>query len=636
VDNLNSGGLITNFYEWLFVGMTNPWNAKVVFADTANNQSIGADDFQGFATIAPYTNGLFLLKNAHLAAGRYSSNAQALANRAVSVSTVPVIYPGEFIDYVTIASSNVVVSSVTSKVVQYGGAAFWDSTDQSTGALMGVYNNGHITRQDHYHVSDFNGLYLTGYGEQLLSNVGVGSTIGGTILGFPGTFYENSGRDGNVVLIGNRNYAQDQAQINKRDNSYYNWNPFNTGNPPESPYVSNGESIPLYGGDGIQESILATGFDYAQGIATSPYVFRSTTDGAVTVRLGEDQRSFIFVHPSTTAPKSPGYWIVADDIVTSTQPSVNVLWHPYGTIAGTTTASTEWNWLVSTRAGVTSTYLNLYAATPPSSVSFSSSPFSANPNSFTGSYLNASYAVDSSSNARVLTVLYPSNPTHTKATMARLAPSGATGVTVTTGTVVDHILISSPSTTVTIATGTYSGRVGYARLVSDIISSFFVRQGTSFNDGGTNRIGFNSDARISLYMKGVTGEISVSTATNVDFYYPGITGVQLEGTPVIGVDGTNVYSIDVASGCYTVTFSSTTPDAPGCSCGGWTSGACGVGGCASSEIYQTRVCSPAACDSETQCIFDASCTPPEPPPPSNPSHAGMKGRLKVKGSMRWK
>ena len=47
-----------------------------------------------------------------------------------------------------------------------------------------------------------------------------------------------------------------------------------------------------------------------------------------------------------------------------------------------------------------------------------------------------------------------------------------------------------------------------------------------------------------------------------------------------------------------------------CSCGSWSNGGCGAGGCAADQMYQTRNCNPDGCSSESRCVADATCTPP--------------------------
>ncbi len=46
----------------------------------------------------------------------------------------------------------------------------------------------------------------------------------------------------------------------------------------------------------------------------------------------------------------------------------------------------------------------------------------------------------------------------------------------------------------------------------------------------------------------------------------------------------------------------------GCSCGSWKDGACGVGGCSSTQRQQTRTCIPSGCSAQSRCVADASCT----------------------------
>ncbi len=47
--------------------------------------------------------------------------------------------------------------------------------------------------------------------------------------------------------------------------------------------------------------------------------------------------------------------------------------------------------------------------------------------------------------------------------------------------------------------------------------------------------------------------------------------------------------------------------APACTCGAWTGGSCGAGGCGALQRQQTRTCSPANCQAQSQCVSDATC-----------------------------
>ncbi len=48
-------------------------------------------------------------------------------------------------------------------------------------------------------------------------------------------------------------------------------------------------------------------------------------------------------------------------------------------------------------------------------------------------------------------------------------------------------------------------------------------------------------------------------------------------------------------------------DYPVCTCGSWTDGACGSGGCGPLQRQQTRTCNPVGCQAQSQCVNDASC-----------------------------
>ncbi|MHA1686747.1 MAG: hypothetical protein ACTSYD_10125 [Candidatus Heimdallarchaeaceae archaeon] len=45
-----------------------------------------------------------------------------------------------------------------------------------------------------------------------------------------------------------------------------------------------------------------------------------------------------------------------------------------------------------------------------------------------------------------------------------------------------------------------------------------------------------------------------------------------------------------------------------CSCEDWQDVGCGLGACPPNQMYQTRICNPAGCDVEEQCVDDPSCT----------------------------
>lgn len=44
-----------------------------------------------------------------------------------------------------------------------------------------------------------------------------------------------------------------------------------------------------------------------------------------------------------------------------------------------------------------------------------------------------------------------------------------------------------------------------------------------------------------------------------------------------------------------------------CNCGDWTNIGCGLGGCSSDKMYQTRNCVPSGCNLQSRCVSDSSC-----------------------------
>ena len=546
------------FYEWLFASASTPFDTKVCFGDTANDQPIGDDFFQDEGT----AQGDFLLKNAHLSAGLFSKKAQYLANRQVLSQTLTVIYPGEIIDYLTVGTTTTATTTpAASTVWQYGGAAFWDEV-QSSAALMGVLNNSHTTRNDHIHASDYNGLYLAGYGRTLLSNVGVGATIGGSVAGFPGYYTSNEAHGGNMVLFGNKNIANNptgtyfSGNNGNVDNSFFNFNlTFST---PPGPYVGNATLYPLYGADGITDSLVSNLFDYASGLSTSPYVFRDTTTGIISQTQGSDNRNFIFVHPDPSVGTN-GYWIVDDEANAISSNTVNVLWHPYSQSLSTTTLGREYSWLAY-QTDNSSTSLAIFLATPPQTVSIASSPFANNTTTFVGNYINDAYAVNASSNVNVVTILYPWNLAHPKSTFTALSGVDGSGTAVSgaiiasAGGITDTVEASSGAVAVSTFGVTFQGKIGFWRKNSIGVNQFFVRKGTSFNDGGSPRFGFGTSVPVSVHINGTSGAID-STGTVITLYAPRISGASVDGSVVMGTQGSNAFTFSVPAGTHTLAMS---------------------------------------------------------------------------------
>jgi hypothetical protein len=172
---------------------------------------------------------------------------------------------------------------------------------------------------------------------------------------------------------------------------------------------------------------------------------------------------------------------------------------------------------------------------------------------FTGRYLESEYATPASGLKNIVTVLFPHDPDHAKATMSRLSISGFTGATIDHGSgTVDTALESSAAASLAHDGDTFTGKALLCRKASGANVFYFVRNGTSFSTTNGPANGFSSLVPVSITMRGTVGRI-VSPGTRVRFTYPRITGVRINGSlaPNVGADPDWV-EVDVPSGTHTV------------------------------------------------------------------------------------
>lgn len=504
VDASYYNSLLSATYQWISTALVNPFGYETVFGDTSNDFATGLNYWAGI------NNSSYTLANIDVTAGKFNATAAANFGHLVSKTSRPLDYPHDLISYVN-ATGAITNGTVSSYVLAHNGAALWDN-DTSTTTLMGVLWNARTTQWGHTH-REQNNMYLAGYGQPLLTGPGYCPQGNGPILQFPESWCHDNAVSANTVLIGNQNHSTNLA--------------------------ANGID-PTTGGDGITESILTTYFDYASGYSTTSYA-----------GMGTDDRNFVLVHSTDVAN---GYWIVSDEIHSSTYSFVNVLWHPYTATYTTTTLNFEYAWPITGHPLTSTTTLNIFLASPPSAVTFSSGAFSA-PTAFYSTYLNSKYSLDTSSNSRVVTILYPSDATHNKSTFTRLSSGDATGASILSGSTTDYVLTSSGTTSI-IANGiTFQGKMAFFRVIASAVQQFFVRQGISFDNKVLPRTGFSSNLPVSFYMLGASGKIFPQASSSVTFYYPGINGVNIDSVAVGGVQGSNAYTITISSGNHDFAFS---------------------------------------------------------------------------------
>ena len=272
-------------------------------------------------------------------------------------------------------------------------------------------------------------------------------------------------------------------------------------------------------GGGITEGFVEGNLEYASGYS------------GTTLWLNRHQRNFIFVKPQDG---KNGYFILVDEIdALFASDKANVALHPNSAADPVVIAGNQaYQWDIQGcnysghPVGVT-----IFLGTNPESVSVRTGykgSYSAC-SRFYGKYLYATYATDETGYASTISVIFPHDDSHAVASMNRIAVSNASGALIDHGdSAIDYVLGSESDTLVTFNGVSYSGLAAVYRNYQGSTRFFFVRQGSLFDDGSDSRIGFESDAAISIYMNGRNGTV-ISPGTNMTLYYPELHGVEIDG-----------------------------------------------------------------------------------------------------------
>jgi len=370
-------------------------------------------------------------------------------------------------------------------------ASFWEPNASPT-SLMGALWNPRMTEW-HGHM-DVNAIFVSAYGENLVVNSGWAL----------GTAYESFTRDeavsSNTLLIGGTNHVQKY-------------------------------------GSGIDEGFTAFLFDYASG------------NSGQALPNGTHRRNFVFVPPQNG---KGGYFVLFDEATrsaSSTATEANIAIHPFSTRYSSVTSLQEYTWTVRV-LGTTDVLLTVFLGTAPTSVEVRDGYLSPR----MCKYIYSTYKL--SSGARnIVTVLFPHDATHPKASMTRVNRAGYSGALLDLGgSVTDVALESSRARKMTHRKISFRGVATLYRQLSSGLGFYFVRSGRFFNDGANSRQGFASGADVSVYVRGTTGKIT-SPGTDVTFYYPGITRVKVNGITVANLAaGSGWVKITVPEGTHDLEF----------------------------------------------------------------------------------
>jgi hypothetical protein len=296
----------------------------------------------------------------------------------------------------------------------------------------------------------------------------------------------------------------------------------------------------------VVEGFTDTLFDYASG-----------DDGPA---LPDDVhlRNLVFVHSDGS---SRAYFVLFDEVYADSGERILMNLHP-NTLATTgiqtLVSQTEYTATIDAVAlAPNRAKLTLFYATPPSVVRHLNggvATWSAPNGGFEGKYLESEYTAPANGEKRVVTVLFPHDVDHAKATMTRLSVSGFSGALIDHGSgVTDQAFESTGAGPLTYGGNTFTGRALLCRKGSNGATVFyFVRKGTSFSTTNGPPVGFSSVAGVSVYMRGTRGRI-VSPGATVRFTHPQVTGVKIDGATVgNSASGTNWVEVYVPSGTHGV------------------------------------------------------------------------------------
>ena len=253
------------------------------------------------------------------------------------------------------------------------------------------------------------------------------------------------------------------------------------------------------GADGVLEGLVTSDVEYACGLAAR--AFESDA---------QHLRSLIFIHPQDG---TPGYFALLDEVENAGD-AVSVALHPASADVRTVQDRQEYTWNLRSRKE-TDTFLTLFLGREPRETMLKDGALAGWGKCIVGKYLYATYQ-----KAPVVTVLFPHDEKHPKAAMARIPG----GVRIAHAEGVVDVALSPDDGLGAWEDVMLMGRACLLRRVRGATRFFFARQATHFRDGV---VGFESDAPVSLFMRGKTGRV-VSPGTTATFYHPEATGVHID------------------------------------------------------------------------------------------------------------
>lgn len=486
--------ILQSFYEWMYG-----------YAQTPVYRHYGIGDYKDSACFGDSCSvgGTMPVSARTYSAYRFGTQAGKYASWGVSGSSPSLKPQGQLLYYILMGQSMLAAENPKGKIYSNGGAWFLENNNSNYALSSGLWNES-ADYTGHRH-KDTNAIHLTAYGEHLLKNSGYNGWANG-YGNFTWDYISNYAKSSNTVTIDNQNHQY------------------------------------KYGG-GITEGFIGPGYLLAYASGNSGNALPN----------GSHVRNEVFVAP---ADGKNGYWILFDEVqgnAGTTQ--ANMALHPNSdATAAVAVAKQEYKYTVGgsyPRTISHPVYLTIFYGTAPNVVTEYNGALCAFTESITGKYLLADYTL-SSLKKHMVTVLYPHDATHAKATMTRISGTSCTGVSIADGLIVDYALESENVTTANYSGVYFKGLSTFYRKNNGSVTHYFVRKGTGYNDGGAIRKGFSSAADVSLEMNGAYGRV-ISSGCLITLYYPGVLGVKINNSPVTPTArGTNWVQFNLVSGTSSV------------------------------------------------------------------------------------
>ena len=408
---------------------------------------------------------------------------------------------GRLLHYVLMDQQLLTPERAPSRIFPDGGAWFVESGADTRALSVVLFNP--MDSESHSH-KDVSAIHMAAYGEHVIRNSGYAG------WGLPSGYWT---------------YVHDQAYSNS------------------TVFINNSDHAQKYG-SGIVEGFTAP--ELGLGYACS--------DSGPAISNGSHYRSLLFIHPNDIDGTN-GYSVLFDEFDADTSSNLaGTRLHPNADNMTTITSNTEYQSQINqvTFSGHT-VYISIFLGTAPTAVAVNTGVLAHMADQdFNGKYLFSEYDTDGSGVVNVATVLFPHDSTHAKATMTRISGTGYTGASIVQGGITDIALESAGTGIITYSGVSFQGLATWYRDDSGLVSSYFVREGSSFDDGVSPQVGFGSVSDVSIYMNEIKGRI-VSPGTNVTFYYPGIGGVLLNDSPLSVISsGSDWVQVNIPAGTHEV------------------------------------------------------------------------------------